>query len=120
MDEQRNLWRKWESAQDTLAPTPGGSRALSIDVERAREAVRRLEAVADQVFHLGQGLGVIRVSPPGADEVSRNAAAQSDRMVIAGRDYLRAWYGSLVSAAEALRQQIDDYSRADEQNSSRA
>ncbi|SDG58984.1 PE domain-containing protein [Pseudonocardia oroxyli] len=111
--------RLLDHAQEGYVPVLTG-RALAIDVERAREVVGRLEAVADEVFRLGQSLGVVRVTPPGADEVSKNAAQQSDRMVMAGREYLRSWYESLVAASNALRQQIDDYARVDEQNDSRA
>jgi hypothetical protein len=120
VDEQRALWRTWESTQDTLAPTPGANRALSIDVERAREAVARLEAVGDEVLKLVRGMAMLHVSPPGADEVSRNAARQSTAMVAASRRYLEAWHSDVLAGVRALRQQLDDYERIDTGNATRA
>lgn len=114
------MWRRWESAQDTLAPSPSAGRALSIDVERAREVVGRLEAAADEIRRQAESMLAIQVSPPGSDVVSRNAAAQCDNMIFAARRFLESWHGNVVYAAQAIQQQTEDYVRIDEQNLRRA
>ncbi|SDG58944.1 hypothetical protein [Pseudonocardia oroxyli] len=111
--------RLLDHAQEGYVPVLTG-RALAIDVERAREVVGRLEAVADEVGELHRQLSAVRIEPPANDDVSRNAAVQSARMVTAGRSYLSAWHQDIVTSIRALKQQIDDYVAADRGNAARA
>ncbi|MCF7553321.1 hypothetical protein [Pseudonocardia sp. WMMC193] len=110
--------RLLDHAQEGYAPVLTG-RALAIDVERAREVVGRLEAVADELRSEVERLAMIQVVPPGHDPVSRNAAAQSDRMIFASRAYLRSWHDDVVAGIDALRQQIADFVEADRRNAAR-
>lgn len=111
--------RLLDHAQERYAPVLTG-RALAIDVERAREVVGRLEAVADEVGELVSSLALMHVTAPGADVVSRNAARQGSKMVIAARSYLETWHRDLMNAIVSLRQQVHDYESADSRNAARA
>lgn len=111
--------RLLDHAQEGYAPVLTG-RALAIDVERAREVVGRLEAVAREVAELSKGLIFVQIVPPGADEVSRNAAVQGDRMVLAAREYLQVWFNSLREGIDALSQQIGDFEDVERRNVARA
>jgi hypothetical protein len=119
VDEQRALWRTWESTQDTLAPSPSVTGTMSIDIERAREALIRLCGVADAVSDQHRSLNTVVVTAPGTDRVSRNVAEQATRMIFAARAYLRSWHDDLVAGIRALEQQINDYESADGRNAAR-
>jgi len=112
--------RLWDAAQERYAPPAGSGQPLVMDVEKARATLAQLAIVADDVAELGRDLTFRQVTPPGTDEVSRNVAAQSDRMITAGRAYLLSWHSDLVAGIAALSQQIDAYEDADRQNAMRA
>jgi hypothetical protein len=90
-----------------------------MDVEKARGVVRELETLADHVAELDRDLRFRHVTPPGEDQVSRNVADQSDRMLTAGRAYLASLHNDLLDAVAALRVQIDAYEDGDQRNAAR-
>jgi len=106
-----SLVRQMDNAQEGYRPVAGG--VLSVDVERARLVVGELRAVADDLAAISAETALLHVLPPGADAVSRNAAAQATKMILASRAYLRRWQQDLRAGIEALEQQIADYERVD-------
>jgi hypothetical protein len=78
-----------------------------------------LETLADHVAELDRDLRFRHVTPPGEDQVSRNVADQSDRMLTAGRAYLASLHNDLLDAVAALRVQIDAYEDGDQRNAAR-
>ncbi|GAA4552131.1 hypothetical protein [Pseudonocardia xishanensis] len=111
-------WRLLDSAREEYVPTAGG--AMVIDLDKAREALRQLRAAADQLSDLRDRFALPSIQAPGADVVSRNAAEQANRMIFAGRYYLRRWHEDLLAGMVALEQQIAGYEAVDRASSSRA
>lgn len=106
-----SLVRQMDNAQEGYRPVAGG--VLSVDVERARAAIRELRAIAEEVASVSAGTGFEAIVPPASDEVSTNAAAQATRMVFAARSYLRQWHSDLRAGITALERQVADYEQAD-------
>jgi len=113
-----SLVRQMDNAQEGYRPVAG--EVLSVDVERARAVVGELQETAAQVMSLWHELSTTQVLPPAQDEVSRNAAIQAGRMLVAARAYLTTWHDDLLAGIEALSRQIDSYQLADQRNASRA
>lgn len=87
-----------------------------IDPDHAQQAINQLRTVALDVLDLRDKHIGLQVQPPSADQVSRNVAAQANRMADNARAFIDAWARQLGDAALRLEEQLHAYRAAEEQN----
>jgi hypothetical protein len=106
--------------QALVAPGPaGGGGWFEIDPESAQECVRMLREVVVDLVEAQLLMDQAYFTPPGWDDVSRNAAEQAAVMTDRARQFVLTWRTQLQQTAEGLERQLADYRAAEAANRER-
>ncbi|MFR9805392.1 PE domain-containing protein [Pseudonocardia sp. RS010] len=107
-------WDEPEPVPTRLPYTISYSPVLRVDPEMVEGLVGRLAGVIEEIALTEARLqSFMSVTPPGNDEISRNAARQAAKMVEGATRYLADWRSKLIQAGAALRVQSKSYVGSD-------